>query len=314
MINNKKIIIGSRKSNLAKAQVSLVIAQLKKAGIEDVEIKYLESKGDKLKASSFKKLGGKGLFTKDIDLLTSKGIIDLGVHSAKDITAFLDPKLDIGACLSRENPRDVLITKKKNIKNIDNLPVNSLLGTSSPRRASYILNYRPDIKIIPIRGNIETRIKKVITGEIFSLIIAKASINRLKYQNASLDINTIPLYKFLPAPGQGIIALVYKKTNSHIKKIIDLINCENTLLSLITERSLIKKINGDCFTPIAAMAKIKNNKISLKSKLFSNDGRLFSSFSIEGKISDAKEIGKISGKELLKSLKLKIKNEKDSSF
>ena len=177
---NKKIIIASRNSNLAKNQTELVISKLKYAGYKNIEKIFLKSKGDTISKTKFKKFGGKGLFTEEIDKLIINNKVHLGVHSAKDIPAVLNKKLGIGAYTNREDVRDILITKDSNIKKITHLPKNSTLGTSSPRRAAYIKLLRPDLKIVEIRGNIETRIRKVLNEKIFAIILAKAGLNRIK--------------------------------------------------------------------------------------------------------------------------------------
>lgn len=302
MLNKKEIILGSRNSLLAKIQTKLAISKLKEVGVNNLKTKFLKSKGDNLRSKLFKDLGGKGLFTKEIDNLVINEDIDLGVHSAKDIPAFLDRELTIGAFLEREDVRDVLITKDSKIKNINHLPINCLLGSSSPRRTSYINNYRPDIKIIPIRGNIETRIKNLKNNKLQAIVIALAGVIRLNKKYKNLSFNAIPLTQILPSPGQGAIAIVYKKGNLINKKICDLIDNHYTRYALLAERALIKKINGDCFTPIAAYAKIYNRKLVLKARLFSNDGKKYIDKRVEGSILDARKIGIKCARHLTKNL------------
>ena len=302
MINNKEIFLGSRNSLLAKAQTNLAISQLQNVGIKNIKASFLKSKGDILRGKLFKDLGGKGLFTKEIDNLVIDGSVDFAVHSAKDIPALLDKRLDIGAYLKREDVRDVLITKNSKIKKISQLPKNCLLGSSSPRRVSYIANYRPDIKIIPIRGNIETRINKLKKNKIQALIIAQAGVNRLNRKYSELNFSIIPLSKILPSPGQGAIAIVYKKSNTSNKKICNLIDNNCTRYALLAERSLIKKLNGDCFTPIAAYAHVTKKKLILRARLFSNDAKKFADYKLEGSIEEARKIGVKCALNLIKNL------------
>ena len=300
---NKKIIIASRNSNLAKIQTELVISKLKYAGYENIEKIYLKSKGDTISKTKFKKFGGKGLFTEEIDKLIINNKVHLGVHSAKDIPAVLNKKLGIGAYINREDVRDILITKNSNIKKITQLPKNSTLGTSSPRRAAYIKLLRPDLKIVEIRGNIETRIRKVLNEKIFAIILAKAGLNRIKKLQFEFNFFSIPLSQILPAPGQGAIAITYNKENIFIKKVCKKIDCPTTRISLNSERSLIKRINGDCFTPIAALATVKNDSILLKARLFSKNYKKFADDTKLGPIKSAKSIGKKCAENLLKKLK-----------
>ena len=190
---NKKIVIGSRSSELAKIQTQLVVSMLNKAGYSKIEVLYFRSKGDRVSNKEFKANGGKGLFTKEIDQLILNKKIDIGVHSAKDIPGHIDPRLKIGAFLKREDIKDVIITKNTSIKKLNQLPKNITLGTSSPRRTAYIKLLRPDIKIIHIRGNIETRINKVLDKKVYSILLAKAAINRLNLQYNNLNILSVPI-------------------------------------------------------------------------------------------------------------------------
>ncbi len=302
MIISKEIIIGSRTSTLAIKQTEIFISKLRKVGANNIRTLFIKSKGDKVNNNKFKSLGGKGLFTKDIDELIINKKIDFGVHSAKDIPAYIDKRLEIGAYLKREDVRDVLITKSLTINNIYELPKNCSLGTSSPRRAAYIKKLRPDIKVVSLRGNITSRIAKVIKGRVFSIIIAKAGINRLKIKDLNININPIPITKILPSPGQGAIAIVYKKNNSFNKKLSALVDNTDTRITLSAERALIKKINGNCFTPLAALAKIKENKIVIKARLFSNDGNEYVEEKLTGPVDKATLVGNQCAKNLLKYL------------
>ncbi len=300
---NEKIIIASRDSPLAKAQTELVISELAKVGFNNIKKVFLKSSGDKVNKIRFKKYGGKGLFTKEIDQLIINNKVHIGIHSAKDIPGDLDKKLSIGAYLNREDVRDVLITKKPSIKKLKHLPKNSTLGTSSPRRTAYIKLLRPDLKIIQLRGNIETRIDKVNKGKVYAILLAKAGLNRLKKFKYNFNFFSIPLSQILPAPGQGAVAVMYKKENLFIKRICSKINCRNTYISLNTERSLIKQMNGDCFTPIGALAKVKKDSIMLKARLFSDDAKFFVDDIKIGPIKSANSLGKKCADNLLKKLK-----------
>ena len=310
MLNDKEIILGSRNSLLAKTQTMLVIERLKKFGFKKLKTKFIKSSGDILRGNSFKDQGGKGLFTKEIDSLTVNGEIDLGIHSAKDIPAFLHKSLVIGAYLKREDVRDILITRDHDIKKINHLPSNCSIGSSSPRRTCYVNYYRPDIKVIPIRGNIDSRIKKLESKEVDALIIALAGINRLTNDYSNLSLSPIPISQILPSPGQGAIAITYKKDNKECEEICKIINDKATAYALLAERSLIKQINGNCFTPIAALAEINQERLVLQAKLFSEDGRIFSDKKLEGITSNAKKIGSTCADYLINNLINREKNEK----
>ncbi|MAJ24031.1 MAG: hydroxymethylbilane synthase [Rickettsiales bacterium] len=302
---NKKIVIGSRSSELAKIQTQLVVSMLNKAGYSKIEVLYFRSKGDRVSNKEFKANGGKGLFTKEIDQLILNKKIDIGVHSAKDIPGHIDPRLKIGAFLKREDIKDVIITKNTSIKKLNQLPKNITLGTSSPRRTAYIKLLRPDIKIIHIRGNIETRINKVLDKKVYSILLAKAAINRLNLQYNNLNILSVPISQIFPSPGQGAIAIMYNKESLANKKLCRLIDCKSTRFSVNAERALIRQINGDCFTPIGAYAKIKNENIILNACLFSNDMKYFVKEKKIGPKSLSIRIGKECGNSLLKKIKKK---------
>lgn len=185
---------------------------------------------------------------------------------------------------------------------LSQLPKNSTLGTSSPRRTAYVKLLRPDLKIVEIRGNIETRIGKVLNEKIFSVILAKAGLNRISKLKHQFNLRTIPLTQVLPAPGQGAIAITYNKKNIFIKKVCKKIDCLKTRFSLNAERSLIKRIDGNCFTPIAAFAKVINDSIILKARLFSQQSNNYVDDTMIGPLESAKFLGKKCAENLLRKL------------
>ena len=272
MINKKVFLIGSRKSLLAREQTKIVIRQLKKIGFNNIKVKYILSKGDIYSYRNFKKFGGKGLFTNELDKLLLEKKIDIAVHSSKDIPAKIHKGLEITGFLKREDARDVLITHDRTIKKIEDIPIGSSFGSSSPRRICYMKNFRPDIKIKNLRGNIDTRVKKIYEKKMFSTILAQAGINRLKVLNYDVKLNVIPLSKMLPAAGQGAIAIVQRKDNILLKEKISLIDHKNTRLALLSERALIQGIDGNCSTPIGVYAKVEKNNLKIKTRLYSIDG------------------------------------------
>ena len=228
----KEITIGSRKSNLAIKQTDILINKLRNIGIKDINTRLITSKGDIVNARNFKKLGGKGLFTKSIDQLILKKSIDIGVHSTKDMPAILDKNLQIGAFIKRENPRDVLVTRDRIVESFNDLPLGCIIGSSSPRRICYIKQYRPDIKVVPIKGNIETRINLVKEKKIFATILAAAGIKRINYKEENIFFSFLSLSFMLPAPGQGAIAIVHHKENIRIKNICKLIDDKKTRIAI----------------------------------------------------------------------------------
>ena len=306
MRNKKLFLIGSRASPLAKEQTRIFIKQLKKTGICNIKTKYILSKGDKFSSKKFKNFGGKALFTGDLDDLVLKGEIDIAIHSSKDIPAKIHKELVISAFLKREDVRDVLITKNYKIRKIEDLPKGITLGSSSPRRISYIKHYRPDIVIKGLRGNIDTRIKKVYEGKVYATILAKAGINRLKEKKYDINLQNIPISKILPAAGQGAIAVIQRKDNYDLRKVMKLIDDKNTRLTVLTERELIKGINGDCFTPVGVLAKIKKNTMQLKIRLFSSSGKDFIDKTRSTELKLAEKMGHHCAEEILSEIDFKF--------
>ena len=300
MNKKRKIFIGSRQSNLAKIQTNLVLKQLKKIGLSNVIIKYVTSRGDKVSYKVFKLEGGKGLFTKDIDDLLINKKVDLAIHSAKDIPANIDKRITIAAFLKREDVRDVLVTKNANNKL--QLKGNMKFGSSSPRRINYLKNLFPNLKVNNLRGNIESRIKKIEEKKLDGTLLAYAGIKRLKLKYQTVNFYKIPTKIILPAPGQGAIAVMCRKTDRDMINICKKIDDLNTRLSMNAERAFIKEINGDCFTPVAALAKISGQKLTITGRLFSKDGKKFSEKKVVGRIENAKNIGKLCAVKVLKSL------------
>jgi hydroxymethylbilane synthase len=302
MSNKKKILIGSRKSNLAKEQTSLVLRKLKRLEIGNFLVKYILSRGDKINYASFKLEGGKGLFTKELDSLLIKGKIDLAIHSAKDIPADINKEITIAAFLEREDVRDVLVTKNFNVKSIFELDDNFKFGSSSPRRINYIKNLNPTVKIKNLRGNVESRIKKITEGRLDGTLLALAGLKRLKLNYDNANFIKVPKSIILPAPGQGAIAIMCRKNDRKIIKICKNIDDSNTRITVNAERAFIKEINGNCFTPLAAFARIYGKKLIIRGRLFSEDGKFFSEKKVVGDIKDSEKIGKLCAIKVLKDL------------
>ena len=306
MRNKKLFLIGSRASPLAKEQTRIFIKQLKKTGISNIKTKYILSKGDKFSSKKFKNFGGKALFTGDLDDLVLKGEIDIAIHSSKDIPAKIHKELLISAFLKREDVRDVLITKNYKIRKIEDLPKGITLGSSSPRRISYIKYYRPDIVIKNLRGNIDTRIKKVYEGKVYATILAKAGLNRLEEKKYDINLQNIPISKILPAAGQGAIAVIQRKNNYDLRKAMKLIDDKNTRLTVLAERALIRGINGDCFTPVGVLAKIKKNTLQLRIRLFSSTGKKFIDKTRITELKLAEQVGSHCAEEILSEIDFKF--------
>ena len=299
----RKIFIGSRRSKLARKQAELVAKKIFKLGIKNLEFKYVVSLGDKVSHKEFKSQGGKGLFTKEIDKLLIKNEIDIAIHSAKDIPARLDERLIIAAYLPREDVRDVLVTKDFKLNTLLDCNETIIFGSSSPRRINYLKSLFPLLRVKNLRGNVESRIQKVRDNKIDATLLAISGIKRINLKYDDINFIKISSKIILPAPGQGAIAILCRKNNNYVKSFLEKIDHYETRVALLAERSFIKEINGDCFTPLAALAKVKNNKIVINARLYNTSGNSFSEAKVVDNVSSAEKAGKLCAKKVLESLK-----------
>jgi len=266
----KKIIIGSRKSKLAliyaeRARVEL----LKNSEIESIEIKSITTTGDSITDVRVSEHGGKGLFCKTIEqeLLDKK--IDAAVHALKDMPTDETEGLSTSCFLERNNPREVLISNDN--KNIKELKLNAIIGTSSFRREFQIKKIKKDLICKLIRGNVDTRIKKLNENLYDAIILSYAGVKSLGLEkNISQTFSTSEI---IPSAGQGVIALQCRKNDQELIKVLNEVNHTTTYNCIKAERNVLKILEGDCETAIGAFAEVKNNKIILEAELFSLDGK-----------------------------------------
>jgi len=300
MTDKKKFIIGSRGSKLSLAYSSHVKNLLIKSNSQfddnSIEIKIIKTSGDIFQNKRISDIGGKGVFCKQIEeeLLDSK--IDLAVHSLKDLPTKMTDGLCVNAVVKRNDPRDAFLSYSS--KSFNELKPQSKIGTSSFRRQAQLNLLRNDLKIVTMRGNIDTRIKKLKNQEFDAIVLSLAGIQMLNLGNQVKEIFTTD--QMLPAIGQGAIALQCKKDDQKTLNILQSVNDKETYYCIQAERALLEAIGGDCDTAIGGLAKLSNQKISLKSELFSNDGNKKFEFQSSGHFKEAKEIGYKVGKELLK--------------
>ena len=301
---NKKIIIGSRGSKL-----SLIYAQIAKNKIlqnnnlkdEDIVIKEIITKGDQVQDVRLSEVGGKGLFSKNIEKELQEKKIDIAVHALKDLPAIETKGLIINAFLERNDPREILISRDKK-KKINELKPNAIIGTSSFRREFQIKNIRTDLNFKLIRGNVETRIKKLNDGLYDAIILSYAGIKSLKIDNEISEIFSVK--NIIPSAGQGIISLQCRENDNKILSILKKTNHNETRQRANAERNVLKVLEGDCETPIGVHATIKGDEIILEAELFSLDGSERFYEKKISKIENAKELGK----ELGQILKVKSNN------
>tara|TARA_Y100000590_G_scaffold137131_1_gene157052 strand:- start:1667 stop:2602 length:936 start_codon:yes stop_codon:yes gene_type:complete len=300
MTDKKKFIIGARGSKLSLAYSNfvknLLIKSSSKFDNSSIEIKIIKTSGDIFQNKRISDIGGKGVFCKQIEeeLLDSK--IDLAVHSLKDLPTQMTGGLCVNAVMKRNDPRDAFLSNSN--KSFQNLKPHSKIGTSSFRRHAQLNLLRNDLEVVSMRGNIDTRIKKLKNNEYDAIVLSLAGIQMLNLNSQVREVFSIE--QMLPALGQGVIALQCKEDDKKTLSILKEINHKETYYCVEAERSLLEAIGGDCDTAIGGLAKLSNNQISLKSELFSNDGKKKFEFQASGHFEEAKEIGFRVGNELLK--------------
>jgi len=306
-MKNKKIIIGSRGSKLAllyagraKIQILNFSADF---GIEDVSIKKIITKGDIIQNTRLSEVGGKGLFSKTIEeeLLDEK--IDIAVHALKDMPSDETKGLITNCFLQRNDPREILISKdNKHIKDLDS---NATVGTSSFRREFQLKKIREDLNYKLIRGNVDTRIKKLNDGLFDAIILSYAGIQSLNLNKKVSQIFSTS--EIIPSVGQGIVALQCRENDKNLIKLLDQVNHQSTHNCVLAERNFLKILEGDCETAVGAIAKIDEGNINLEAELFSLDGkeRFYHKASKELKLASelGKEVGLILKKESNNSYK-----------
>ena len=287
---NKRITIGSRGSKLA-----LLYAQKAKDKIientnlvdGDIIIKSITTKGDQIHDTRLSDVGGKGLFSSNIEKELKDNNIDIAVHALKDMPAIETDGLITDTFLERNDPREILITNNK--KKLKELNLKSIIGTSSYRREFQIKKIRPDIKCKLIRGNVDTRIKKLKEGIYDAIILSYAGIKYLNYENEISEIFSAE--EIIPSVGQGIIALQCRDEDKDTASILKKINHLETYKRAHAERNILKILEGDCETAIGAHSKINGDQITLEAELFSLDGSLRFHEKKTGKIDEYKKIG-----------------------
>ena len=259
--------LATRNSPLALKQADMVKQLMSKNF--DIKIMPMTSSGDTVSQKAFKQHGGKGLFLKELEesLLSKK--CDIAVHSLKDVPAALNKKFKIVSISKREDSADALVSENYNC--IEELPKNAVIGTSSPRRISMLKKYSSDFKIVEIRGNIQTRLKKMKDENIDGLILAAAGLLRMGLKDKIKQY--LPLDDFVPSAGQGILCIEYLKSNNEIEKILSKHTIEKVQTCADIERNFIKALDGDCMSPIGVHARFKKDKIEVYAYVSDIDGR-----------------------------------------
>ena len=288
--------IGTRGSPLALVQAREVAARLLAAHGVAAELKIIKTSGDALQDRSLADEGGKGLFTKEIEEALLAGHIDLAVHSAKDVPTVHPNGLMLAACLEREDARDVFIGAS--VKTLRDLPKGAVVGTSSPRRQALVKRARPDVEIAVMRGNVETRLRKLADGVADATILALAGLKRLGLAGHASTIMSVE--EFLPAAGQGAIAIEVREDNEKIRALLNAIDHADTSTALAAERAFLGVLDGSCRTPIAGHATIAGGVLKFRGLIAKPDGSAAFEVSREGNAKDAIVLGTDAGRELKK--------------
>ena len=284
----KKIIIGTRGSKLALWQANHIASAIQKKHCDVVVvIQVIQTTGDRMQNMPLSQIGGKGLFTKEIEEEMLKGNVHLAVHSLKDVPTALPEGLEIPVITTREHPGDAFISPKYD--SIDQLPIGAKVGTSSLRRAAQILHYRPDLEIVPLRGNVDTRLRKVDSGEMDAIILAVAGLHRLGWDFRIDQI--LPQEICLPAVGQGALALEVRSDDLETKKYIEFLNDPETGDAVTAERSFLRHLEGNCQVPFGVYGDISGGMLSLEGTILSVDGKISIREKLSGYRHEAEKLG-----------------------
>lgn len=290
--------IGTRGSGLALAQAHELRQRLAAAHAIDAaqfSIEIIKTTGDMIQDRSLAEAGGKGLFTKELDTALVEGRIDIAVHSAKDLPTILPAEIDIIGYLPREDPRDVWISNKAAHPRA--LPQGAVIGTASLRRAALVKRLRPDLNITLLRGNVETRLDKVMRGDVDATLLALAGLKRLGLADKATAI--LDCEDFVPAVGQGAIGITARRGDERVAALLAPILDSATGTALRCERALLRVLDGSCKTPIGGFARLDASEIVLHAIILRPDGSQFFETRLRGSQADAERIGEAAARELL---------------
>lgn len=289
------IKIGTRKSALALWQAEFIKSELQRLNPSiTVELVHFNTKGDRILEKPLAEVGGKGLFTAELEAAMHAGDIDIAVHSLKDMPTELPQGLTLGAISKREVPYDALISPQ--YKTLDKLPKGARIGTSSLRRQAQLLHRRPDLKIEVIRGNVQTRLNKIETEGLDGVILAQAGLKRLGLDHQITQVFTAD--EMIPAVGQGALAIECRADDVEMLDMLSLIDDEPTRLAVEGERSFLNQLNGNCQVPMGVHGTIEKGQLTLKALIASTDGKTV----YEGELSGPATKSVMLGKNLAKAL------------
>ena len=284
----KKIVIGTRGSKLALWQANHIADCLRKE-YKDLEVilKYITTTGDKILDVPLAKIGGKGLFTKELETEMLEGTIDLAVHSLKDMPTELPEGLTLAAITKRVDPGDAIISPK--YKTLKNLPQGAKVGTSSLRRKAQLLSARPDLIIRDLRGNVDTRLKKLETDSLDAIVLAAAGLKRLGWEEHITEI--LPKEVCLPAVGQGALAIEARENDPEVLALLAFLNDPATRYAVTAERAFLKTVEGGCQVPVGVFGTLAGESLTVEAIIATIDGKTLIKDRVVGKVSEATSLG-----------------------
>jgi hydroxymethylbilane synthase len=289
--------LGTRGSPLALAQASMVrlaIASAHGFGPERIELKVIRTTGDRIQDRPLSEAGGKGLFTKEIEEALLAGGIDLAVHSSKDMPTVLPAGLVLAAFLEREDPRDAFVSRKA--KSLAELARGAVVGTASLRRQALVKRMRPDLSVVPLRGNVETRLRRLDEGVADATLLALAGLKRLGIADVATTV--LDLDAFLPAVGQGAVGIETRTDDARTRTLLDPVNHADTASALAAERAFLAVLDGSCRTPIAGHATVSAGHLRFRGMILKPDGSEAFETTRAGGVADAQRLGADAGAEL----------------
>ena len=292
----RQLKIGTRGSPLALAQATITRDLLIRSGLvaEDaIETVIIKTSGDRIQDRSLADIGGKGLFTKEIEEALSDGRIDMAVHSLKDLPAWMPEGLALAAVLQRADPRDALLSPVAT--SIDTLPKGARIGTSSPRRKALLLNRRPDLTVVDFRGNVGTRLNKLAAGEVDGTMLAVAGMARL---GVTAEHHPIDPTEMLPAACQGAIGLEIRLNDDWARLLCDAVGHGESAVAIAAERAFLAELDGSCRTPIAALAKVAGDLVRLEGLVARPDGTAIVRIDEQAPAADATRLGTEAGRRI----------------
>lgn len=296
MAGNRTFIVGTRGSRLALRQTELVLEALQRAHPKAVfQVRTVRTTGDRQGSVALSELGGRGVFVKELERALLARQIDVAVHSLKDLPTELSPGLALAAITARADVRDVLVSRDG--RGLEALPAGSLVGTGSPRRAAQLLALRPDLKIAQLRGNVDTRLRKVAEGEVDAAVMAAAGLARLgRLERAS---ETFSLEAMLPAVGQGALALEARQDDAEVLGLVAAVDHRPTHLATAAERAFLRRLGGGCHIAVAALGTVEGDSLHLRGLVADTSGQRILRGEIDGAADEAEAVGERLAEQLL---------------